>query len=66
MEEREAEITISGRELTFAQSLTVRVALGHFAMWLTSEDSELRDDQLAKNYLERINELNKLIALTCK
>jgi len=60
---READMTISGVPLTFAQSMTVRVALQSFAMTL----AEFVKDQpggTEQAYLDRIKELNELIAKT--
>jgi hypothetical protein len=59
---------IEGVELTFSQSMTVRVALETFAMSLRSEG--LGDDRtgrsIAKNYLARIDEIRRLIARGAK
>lgn len=35
----EATIVVNGRELTFAESMSVRVAVGHFRMWLNNADT---------------------------
>jgi len=69
---KEADMTISGVVLSTAQSLTVRVALQQMAMTLrhnlnsVSEDDDDHGRALDKAYLERIAELNRLIALTAK
>lgn len=63
----EAVITISGTDLTFGQSMTVRVAIENFAMSLVEENA-LGDDDLgrsiAEGYKARISEIRALIAET--
>lgn len=60
---REASISIEGVELTFSQSMTLRVALETFAM--TLHDTGLGDDKTGKaltaGYLERVREIRALI-----
>jgi hypothetical protein len=55
----EADITINGKRLTGGQSMTVRVAIEHFALWLATEGCG--DDEHGKRmnaaYLERIREI---------
>ncbi len=62
---READMTISGVPLTTAQSLTVRVAIQSFAMTL-AEFVKTNPGGVEQNYLDRIRELNVLIAKTAK
>lgn len=65
---KEAEISISGVTLTEGQSMTVRVAIQTFGM--TLQDDGLGSDRhgkaMAKGYLDRIAEINALIAKTAK
>jgi hypothetical protein len=60
----EALITIGGVALTFAQSMTVRVALGSFQLELSANG--MGDDETGKrlcaNYKRIVGELNALIA----
>lgn len=55
----EADVTINGERLTFAQSMTLRVAIGSFLMSLG--DHEMRKalgPELARGYEARANEIN--------
>lgn len=59
----EASIVINGVELTDAQSMTVRVALGSFSIDL-HENGLGNDDHgraMREGYLSRINEINCII-----
>jgi len=59
----EANMTINGVELTFVQSMTVRVAMSSFAMTL-QEDGLGNDEHgkfMCKSYLKNIREINRLI-----
>ena len=60
----EPAITINGIELTTAQAMTLRVAIGSFAMSLRAEG--LGDDEhgvrMAKAYLARASEIEALMA----
>ena len=64
---KEADITISGIPLTFAQSMTLRVAIGQFLLTLSDEGfgkelgTELRD-----NYVARGREIESLIMKTAR
>ena len=59
----EPNISINNIVLSKAQSMTMRVALTSFQIHLN--DDGLGDDktgkQICKNYLERIDEINKII-----
>ena len=57
----EAGMTISGVELTEAQSLTVRVALQSFGLYLEDQLKKDGRDALWEAYLKRIVEINGLI-----
>lgn len=61
----EPDITINGVALTFAQAMTVRVAIQSFVTSLA--DSGLGNDEhgktMTKNYLARITEVNRLIMI---
>jgi len=61
--ETEANIMINGEKLTFAQSMTVRVAMSSFTLSLQADG--LGDDEhgnhMYKSYLKNIREINKLI-----
>ena len=59
----EANMIINGVELTFVQSMTVRVAMSSFAMTL-QEDGLGNDEHgkfMSKSYLKNIREINRLI-----
>lgn len=55
----EASIVIEGVELTYAQSMTVRVALATFAMTLSEWP---KGDKTAAGYHSRIDEVNALVS----
>lgn len=63
MTEDYAEITINGKPLTKAQSMTVHVAIQSFSIDL--QRTGLGDDEHGKAmtaaYLERISEINQLL-----
>ena len=67
-EPKEATMTISGVELTFAQSMTVRVALQTFALGLQADGlgSDKTGKAMTAGYLARVRELNELISRTAK
>ena len=58
----EPNITINGVPLTFAEALTLRVAIGNFAISL-SDPTFRRDvgEVLARNYAERLDAIQRLI-----
>ena len=58
---KEAEIFISGIKLSFAQSMTVRVAIESFA-----GDIEDEQEKVFKSYKDRINEIRALIMITAE
>ena len=62
----EPRITINGQELTSAQAMTIRVAVGSFASELNAEG--LGDDQHGKamtaGYLARIDEIHAAMGLS--
>lgn len=64
---KEADIVISGVKLTEAQSMTLRVALNSWLLWL--EENGLGDDEngraLADGYHARGIEILKLMHKTC-
>lgn len=56
----EPTITINGRELSFAQAMTLRVAVGHFGMFLA--DGNIRrsiGDRLAEGYQANLAEIER-------
>ena len=58
----EPTITINGRELTFAQAMTLRVAVGHFGMFLA--DGAIRrsiGDRLADGYRANLGEIERFM-----
>lgn len=59
----EAAITIEGKRLTTAQSMTIRVALNNFSLDLHHDG--LGDDEngktLVKSYLKRIDEIQNML-----
>jgi hypothetical protein len=55
----EADITVNGQKLTFAQSMTVRVALQTFAQTLEQVGDMM--GQTGVNYWDRIEEINALL-----
>lgn len=59
----EADITINGQQLSFAESLTLRVAIGSFQMGLTADG--LGDDQhgkaMVESYLAHTNSITEKI-----
>ena len=61
----EPAITINGHVLTTAQAMTIRVALGSFALTLQSDG--LGEDEVGKSicagYLGRISEINNIISV---
>ncbi len=57
----EADITVNGHRLTTAQSMTVRVALGNFAMTLR-EQGEPQPGSIESSYLQRISEVMRAMA----
>jgi hypothetical protein len=63
---KEADIIISGERLTESQSMTVRVAIGQFTMFLVDEGcgSDAHGKAMTKNYLARIHEIERLIQKT--
>jgi hypothetical protein len=64
--EHEADITINGTSLTFAQSMTVRVALGHFQMTLAGDDFARALGPVAANYKDRLGEVMQLVRRTAR
>lgn len=63
MVSKEADIVISGQQLTFAQSMTVRVAIESFAGEIY-DNSDYGD--IGELYLKRIKEIRALILQTVK
>jgi hypothetical protein len=65
---KEAEIIISGQRLSLGESMTVRVAVQHYAAFL--HEYGLGKDKLGRDicegYLKNIIRINQLIALTAK
>jgi len=59
----EAKIMIGTRELTFAQSMTLRVALESFAISLDHDGlgDDRRGKSMVKNYNRLINEIRAMI-----
>lgn len=64
---QEAVVTISGTTLTQAQSMTLRVAIENFAIFLSHEGlgNDLHGKSMNRAYLARLNELRALIFKTC-
>lgn len=63
-EPREPEITVNGRRLTPAQAMTVRVALGNFAIDLTRPDALGADEHgraMTRGYLNALREIMPLM-----
>ena len=62
----EADITINGQKLTAAQAMTIRVALGSFALSLQSDG--LGDDEhgaaMTEGYLTAIRDIHTLMSVT--
>ena len=58
---KEADVVVNGHTLTFGQSKTLRVALEAFASYLIDEG--LGDDaiELSLNYLDRIQDIRKVM-----
>lgn len=63
-EHKEADITISGQRLTEAQSMTIRVAIGDFAIFCRDNAKGDEDSEIFRLYLERIKEIEALISKT--
>jgi hypothetical protein len=65
---KEAQITISGIQLTLGESMTVRVAVQAFAASLAADG--LGEDKLGKDlcegYLKNIRRINELISKTAQ
>lgn len=61
----EPDIEINGISLSFAQSMTVRVALQSFGMSLQENGlgTDLAGIQISQNYLRAIKQINEIIAL---
>jgi hypothetical protein len=57
----EADITINGTKLTFAQAMTVRVALSSFAMQLTDPTWQRDLGTIATGYRAQLDALHSLI-----
>jgi hypothetical protein len=64
----EADITISGVALTFAESMTVRVALETFAHVLLNQGlgKDKEGSVIAENYLRSIDSIRQLIFRTAR
>lgn len=58
---KEAKIVIEGTELTFAQSMTVRVAIGAFQRILSDEEYRKALGEIGDNYQARLVEIQNLI-----
>lgn len=65
MEWTEADVTINGVELSFGQSMALRVAASSMMMELMDEYAALADDAtgrgIAKGYRERLSEVLALM-----
>lgn len=59
--EEEADITINGEALTFAQSMTVRMAVSTFLLHLRDEDFAKSLGRVGDNYRDRLREVEALI-----
>lgn len=57
----EASITINGVALTFAESMTVRVALGSFAMYVSDPDTVEALGPIANAYRERLDSVTRIL-----
>jgi hypothetical protein len=58
----EADVTINGAALSFAEAMTLRVAVGSFRIWLS--DRAVRDglgEPLASNYDARLVAIERLM-----
>lgn len=56
----EANVIINGEELTFAQSMTLRVAISSFIMWLYNDESE-ELGPIREGYKARTGEIQNAI-----
>jgi len=64
MEAKEADIVINGVKLTFAQSMTLRVAMSSFRSEMSEEDALGNDEHgkfMAEAYAKRSDEIIELI-----
>ena len=64
MEAKEADIVINGVKLTFAQSMTLRVAMSSFRSEMSEEDALGNDGHgkfMAEAYAKRSDEIIELI-----
>ena len=63
----EAKVSISGYSLTEGQSLTLRVAVTSFLMFVHDEEfGEKLGSPLRENYIARSNEIMELIMKTAR
>jgi len=60
-EHLEPEIAINGTRLDQAQAMTLRVALGDFAIFVADQLKEEPDDRLWQAYAERASEIAHLM-----
>jgi hypothetical protein len=57
----ESDITINGTPLTFAQSMTLRVAVSGYAMLLDSPSMRAQLGALGDNYVVHLNAIVRLM-----
>lgn len=57
----EAEVTINGVALGFSQAMTLRVAIGSFAMFCSDPENAAALGPAAAGYLARCGEIERLI-----
>lgn len=57
----EPDITINGHKLSFAQAMTVRVALSNFGLWLADDASAALNPALRDNYRAHVTRVGLLM-----
>lgn len=53
----EAEVIINGKPLSFAEAMTLRVAVSHFYMWLSGDEVERDMADLGIGYKSKLDSI---------
>jgi hypothetical protein len=57
----EASITVNGVALTFAESMTMRVALGSFLMYVSDPETAGKLGPIADGYREQLQSISRIL-----